>query len=683
MDLDQYMGMFMDESKEHLQALNECLLRLEANPKDKSSLDEIFRSAHTLKGMSATMGFHSVAELTHEMEDVLDKLRKDTLETNDDIVNLLFACVDCLEKMVEDISNKGGAEFDIKPMVARLKNVSQGQGATVAPKILETKPKTVVVEEATSKIDVDFILEEQEEHAIYTAQEEGLNVFALKIILVEGCILKAARTYMVMTQLENNGDVIKTVPSVQDLENENFENSFAVLFVTTKSFEDIAKKINEISEIAEVCGGNYILAEQEDSQDHNDVVTLEAKEIHVDAKENGITNNTTVKNDKKPRGSQSVRVDIERLDDLLNLVGELVINKTRLAQIGLNNKLTELVETMEQMERVTTDLQNVVMKVRMVPVSQVFNRFPRMVRDLAREIHKDLNLVITGEETELDRTVIDEIGDPLVHLLRNSIDHGIEVPEEREAAGKSPTGQVSLIARYEGNNVIIEVVDDGHGIDVNRIRRKAVEKNVLTQQEVDALDDNEALRLIFLAGFSTAETVTDISGRGVGMDAVKNKIESLGGNIDLETNLGKGSKFKIRLPLTLAITQALMVGVADEIYAIPLGSIDSTININEDSIKTVRNKEVILLRGEIIPIVRLDKALKIPRTEEFTEEEIFVVIVHVGAQKIGIIVDGLIGQQEIVIKSLGKLMNGIKIIAGATILGNGRVSLIIDVASLV
>ncbi len=685
MDLDQYMGMFMDEAKEHLQVLNECLLRLEANPNEKSSLDEIFRSAHTLKGMSATMGFHSVAELTHEMENVLDKLRKDTLEVNEDIVNLLFACVDSLEKMVEDISNSGGAEFDIKPMIVRLQNISQGKSGSVsAPKIQEAKPKTVVVEESASDLNIDFGLEEQEEHAIYTAQEEGLNVFALEVVLVEGCILKAARTYMVMTQLENNGDVIKTIPSVQDLENENFEHSFAVLFVTTKSLEEIIKKIKEISEIAEVNGSNYVLAEQENVLGHieNTPPEVTQKAEKTETKENGGNTNVDKNNDKKSKGSQSVRVDIERLDDLLNLVGELVINKTRLAQIGLNNKLTELVETIEQMERVTTDLQNVVMKVRMVPVSQVFNRFPRMVRDLAREIHKDINLVITGEETELDRTVIDEIGDPLVHLLRNSIDHGIELPEEREAAGKSPTGQVSLIARYEGNNVIIEVVDDGHGIDANRIRRKAVEKNVLTQQEVDKLDDNEALRLIFLPGFSTAEKVTDISGRGVGMDAVRNKIESLGGNIDLETTLGKGSKFKIRLPLTLAITQALMIGVAEEIYAIPLGAIDSTINITEESIKTVRNKEVILLRGEIIPIVRLDKALNIPRTEAFEQEEIFVVIVHVGTQKIGIIVDGLIGQQEIVIKSLGKLMNGIKIIAGATILGNGRVSLIIDVASL-
>lgn len=329
MDLNQYMGMFMDEAKEHLQALNECLLRLEANPNEKSSLDEIFRSAHTLKGMSATMGFHSVAELTHEMEDVLDKLRKDTLEVNEDIVNILFACVDSLEKMVEDISSSGGAEFDIKPMIARLKNISQGSGSLPAAKVQDAKPKSVVAKTACPEmeLEVDFALEEQEEHAIYTAQEEGLNIFAIQITLADGCVLKAARTYMVMTQLENNGDVIKTIPSVQDLENENFENSFSVLFVTTKTIEEIIKKIKEISEIAGVIGCNYAVVEQEKSLGHEVAVQeVKTKEEKVEVKENTpSTPNAAGKNDKKPKGSQSVRVDIERLDDLLNLVGELVI----------------------------------------------------------------------------------------------------------------------------------------------------------------------------------------------------------------------------------------------------------------------------------------------------------------------------------------------------------------------
>ncbi|MBO6304363.1 MAG: chemotaxis protein CheA, partial [Selenomonadaceae bacterium] len=383
---------------------------------------------------------------------------------------------------------------------------------------------------------------------------------------------------------------------------------------------------------------------------------------------------------KKNHAGQSVRVDIEKLDTLMNLMGELVINKVRLEQIGQTHRIGELTETLEQMDRVTTDLQNIVMKVRMVPVSQVFNRFPRMVRDVAKELNKEINLTIEGEETELDRTVIDEIGDPIMHLLRNSLDHGCELPDERERKGKPRVGEVGLIARHEGNNVVIMVTDDGAGINADKMRRKAVEKGMMTQEEVDKLDDADAVRIIFLPGFSTAEQISDISGRGVGMDVVRNKIEALSGHVDVETHVDEGSIFKIKLPLTLAIIQAMLVKVQEEMYAIPLGSIDSTINIQPDDIKTVQNKEVIVLRGEIIPIIRMEQTLQIPHVKDF--DEIFVVVVHAGEAKAGIVVDNLIGQQEIVIKTLGNLFTGLKMFSGATVLGDGRVALIIDVATM-
>ena len=383
---------------------------------------------------------------------------------------------------------------------------------------------------------------------------------------------------------------------------------------------------------------------------------------------------------KKNHAGQSVRVDIEKLDTLMNLMGELVINKVRLEQIGQTHRISELTETLEQMDRVTTDLQNIVMKVRMVPVSQVFNRFPRMVRDVSKELNKEINLTIEGEETELDRTVIDEIGDPIMHLLRNSLDHGVELPDVRETKGKPRVGEVGLIARHEGNNVVIMVTDDGAGIDANKMRRKAVEKGMMTQDEVDKLDDADAVRIIFLPGFSTAEQISDISGRGVGMDVVRNKIEALSGHVDVETKIDEGSVFKIKLPLTLAIIQAMLVKVQEEMYAIPLGSIDSTINIQPDDIKTVQNKEVIVLRGEIIPIIRMEQTLQVEHVKD--SEEIFVVVVHAGESKAGIVVDHLIGQQEIVIKTLGNLFNGLKMFSGATVLGDGRVALIIDVATM-
>ena len=385
----------------------------------------------------------------------------------------------------------------------------------------------------------------------------------------------------------------------------------------------------------------------------------------------------------KAKGRALLRVDAEKLDSLLNLVGELVINKTRLQQIGLSNQLQELSEAIEQMDRVTTDLQGVVMKLRMVPVGQVFNRFPRMVRDLSHSLGKEINLIIQGEETELDRTVIDEIGDPLVHLLRNSIDHGIEKPADRTAAGKNPVGEIRLIARHEGNHVLLLVSDDGKGLKAEAIKQKALEKGLVSKAELDAMDPSDVMRLIFMSGFSTAETVTDVSGRGVGMDVVRTKIEALGGTLELDSTPGQGTRVRIRLPLTLAIIQALLIQVQAETYAIPLGSIDSTINIVPADIRTIQQQEVILLRGQIIPLVRLGRRLGVEQSNDFgDEQELYVVIVQSGDNKIGLLVDSLVGQQEIVIKSLGTILTGIKQIAGATILGDGQVVLILDVNAL-
>jgi len=678
MDTNQYMGMFLEESREHLQNLNSCVLDLENAPDNLSVLGEIFRSAHTIKGMSATMGFTTIAELTHEMENILDMLRKSQLKATPDIIDAIFKCVDTLEQLVESVATGNESSIDNKPLIARLKALGKGE---VVPTATPAPEKVVKDSVEASTIT----LNETEIGLAKKAQAQGLQVYEVNVYLREGCLLKSARSYMVMNVLDEIGDVIKTIPVVEDLEKEKFDLNFQVVLVSGSDAEKIQQAVLSISEIEKVVVMQYNLPEEVVKTENKQQTPVEqAKPAAVNAPTPTTTPTATT---AKNKSGQSVRVDIDKLDALLNLVGELVINKTRLEQIGITHKLTDLVETIEQMDRVTTDLQSVVMKVRMVPVGQVFNRFPRMVRDLSHGLNKEINLIIQGEETELDRTVIDEIGDPLVHLLRNSIDHGIEHPEERQAKGKNPIGDIRLIARHEGNNVIIMVEDDGKGINPDIIRGIAVKKGLITQAEADKMDANEAVKLVFLPGFSTAEVVTDVSGRGVGMDAVKNKIESLGGMVDVETKINEGSKFKIRLPLTLAIIQALLVNVSEEIYAIPLGSIDSTININSSDIKTVQNKEVILLRGQIIPIVRLANVLQVPEVEkseeEQNQEELFIVIVHIGEQRAGIIVDNLIGQQEIVIKSLGKLLAGIKIIAGATILGNGQVALILDIASLI
>lgn len=675
MDTNQYMGMFLEESREHLQTLNSCILDLENDPDNLSVLGEIFRSAHTIKGMSATMGFTAIAELTHEMENVLDMLRKGQFKANHDIIDTIFKCVDTLEQLVESVAANSESSIDSKPLIAKLKALAKGE--SVETPAAKSDKKAVV---STVGSDSFIELSDTEVAVIRKAQGQGMRAYEVQVALRDGCLLKSARSYMVMNALDEVGDVIKSIPSVEELEKENFGLSFQVIVVTGGEADKIQQAVLSISEIDHADVLPCVLPEVTNAPIITAPTKVETQAVAVSEK--NIPAAAPAVSDKK-KGGQSVRVDIDKLDTLLNLVGELVINKTRLEQIGLTHKLTDLVETIEQMDRVTTDLQAVVMKVRMVPVGQVFNRFPRMVRDLSRDLNKEINLIIQGEETELDRTVIDEIGDPLVHLLRNSIDHGIEQPDERQEKGKNPIGEIRLIARHEGNNVIIMVEDDGKGINSDIIKRKAVEKGLISQAEADAMDVNEAVRLVFLPGFSTAAVVTDVSGRGVGMDAVKNKIESLGGMVDVETKINEGSKFKIRLPLTLAIIQALLVKVSEEIYAIPLGSIDSTINITPSDIKTVQNKEVILIRGQIIPIVRLANVLNVPESQQEQSEELFVVIVHIGDQRAGVIVDNLIGQQEIVIKSLGKLLAGIKVIAGATILGNGQVALIIDIGSLI
>jgi len=676
MDTNQYMGMFLEESREHLQTLNSCVLDLENDPENLSVLSEIFRSAHTIKGMSATMGFTTIAELTHEMENILDLLRKGQLKASHDIIDTIFKCVDTLEQLVESVATNNESSIDSKPLIVRLKALAKGE--SVLPAVEKT-----VIKAAASEIST-IELSDTEIAVIKKARAQGMQAYEVQISLREGCLLKSARSYMVMNALDEIGEVIKSIPVVEELEKENFALTFQVIVVSGSEADKIQQAVLSISEIDKAVALPCVLPADSSGQTITEKPVEQASKVqdeHAKTANVAVAAQTTV--EKKNRSGQSVRVDIDKLDTLLNLVGELVINKTRLEQIGLTHKLTDLVETIEQMDRVTTDLQAVVMKVRMVPVGQVFNRFPRMVRDLSRDLNKEINLIIQGEETELDRTVIDEIGDPLVHLLRNSIDHGIEHPDERQEKGKNPIGEVRLIARHEGNNVIIMVEDDGKGINADVIKNIAVKKGLISQAEADAMDVNDAVRLVFLPGFSTAEVVTDVSGRGVGMDAVKNKIESLGGMVDVETKINEGSKFKIRLPLTLAIIQALLVKVSEEIYAIPLGSIDSTINITPADIKTVQNKEVILIRGQIIPIVRLANVLTVPETEQEQPEELFVVIVHIGEQRAGVIVDNLIGQQEIVIKSLGKLLAGIKVIAGATILGNGQVALIIDIGSLI
>ncbi|MFR5641835.1 MAG: chemotaxis protein CheW [Clostridium paraputrificum] len=661
MDTSQYMNMFLEESMDNLQILNESLLELEKNPNDVDKVNEIFRVAHTIKGMAATMGFTDIAELTHKMEDVLSKFREGQLNVTQEVVTVLFDCLDTLERMVSNIEEGADSSIDIEAIIKSLHNISQVKDVA-ANKEIET---LVTLEKDNCSME----LNDYDMSIIKQAQEKDFNAIELSITLSENTLLKSARAFLIVKDLEEIGEIIKSKPSTEDIENEDFELQLDFVLITTSSEDEVKKLVENISEVRMVKTKLIEFQKIEES-------AVKPKEVKLEPKETSEEKKKSVKKEGNKKSHQSVRVDLERIDKLMNMVSELVIYRTRLEQIVVDHKSSELTETLEQVGRTTTDLQDLVMKIRMLPLDTVFNRFPRMIRDISVELNKEINFVIEGAETELDRTVIDEIGEPLIHLLRNAADHGIETKEERIAKGKPAVGTIKLVAYQEGTKALIKVIDDGAGINVEKVKAKAERVGINTE----GLSDDDIKNLIFAQGFSTNEVVTDISGRGVGMDVVRAKVSALGGTVDLISEEGKGSTFVIRLPLTLQIIQALLVNVGNETLAISLGFIDRVIDYKKDNIKKSNGKEVIIYRDDVIPLVRLNERLNI---ESVDTEKKFVIIVKVGEKTIGLLVDSLMGQQEIVIKPLGKTLSSLKEYIGATILGNGLVTLILDVGALI
>lgn len=693
MDMSQYLEIFIEESKEHLQHMNGILLELEKTPEDLNLINEIFRIAHTIKGMSGTMGYTKVATLTHEMENVLHLVRNREIPVTPNIIDVIFECFDSLENQITSIENNGvESSYDYSELVNKLIHILNTKGASPAPTAASSAPKATP-EAAVEKTEMvvsagssDFNIEvaQAQEHVIAKATEAGLNALKVKVILNESCMLKAARAFIVFNTLEQFGEIIGSYPIAEEIEDEKFESSFEVLYITKLDSTTAENEIMKISEIDKVLTELVVIGERpivEKEVNLEEVVEVVEERSFVSSASTGkVEKKEDKEKNDKSKTAKTVRVDIDRLDNLMNLVSELIIIKTRLEDNDSTSSKQNMGEAIEYLERITTSLHDAVMKVRMVPVERTFNRFPRMVRDLSKDLGKNIKLLMSGEETEVDRTVIDEIGDPLIHLIRNSIDHGIESPEDRIRAGKVDFGTVALRAYPDGNTVVIEVEDDGAGINPDRVLSKAVSKGLVTQKEAETMSQQEIVNLLFRPGFSTAEVITDLSGRGVGLDVVKTKIESLNGTVEVKTNPGHGSKFTIRLPLTLAIIQALMVNLNKEKYALPLNNIKEITTINSKSISLVQNQEVVLYRNKTLPLIHLSDVLHVPYAadERLNKEDLIVVVVKKGETEAGLVVDSLIGQQEIVIKSLGKYLTGVKVIAGATILGNGGVALIVD-----
>lgn len=699
MDVNQYLEMFIEESKDHLQSCSEHLLELEKNPQDLAIVGEIFRSAHTLKGMSATMGYEDLADLTHKMENVLDAIRNEKIQVTPEILDVVFESVDHLEEMVMDIASGGDGKRDVSSTVQKLKSIESGEA--LLPEQSVTSAVSNEVAATTEAVKGRLTFDSFEQTILLQSIEQGFNTYEIAVELRADCLLKAARVYMVFDILEKEGDIIKSSPTVEMLEDEQFDHEFYVAFVTKDPIQDLEKKLMKVSEVESVkitpisidpvsVSGETV--EQSEKVEAIDTQTQELSgEVLVSKVEDAEEESTQVEQNSSSKSSKSnaaignktIRVNIERLDILMNLFEELVIDRGRLQSIASEVNHGELNETVERMSRVMGDLQTIVLTMRMVPVETVFNRFPKMVRQLSRDLHKKINLEVIGAETELDRTVIDEIGDPLVHLIRNSLDHGIESPEVRRAKGKPEEGTVVLRAYHSGNYVFIEIEDDGAGINRNKVLAKAISKGIVSKEAAGSLSEKQINELIMASGFSTAEVISDISGRGVGLDVVKTTIESLGGNISIESTQDVGSVFSIQLPLTLSIISVMLVEIEKEIYAVPLSSIIETSIIRNSDILNAHNQKVIDFRGKVVPLVFLEEIFDVPRKETFDDEFHSVVIVRKGDKLAGLVVDSFIGQQEIVLKSLGNYLTNIFAISGATILGNGKVALIVDCNALI
>jgi two-component system chemotaxis sensor kinase CheA len=658
--MEEYKDIFLAEARDYLQGMTECLLELEKDPSRTEHLAEIFRAAHSLKGMAGAMGYVPIAKTAHDLENMLESLRSGEIKINTELVSLLFEAQDTIQLLIDNVDDQQSFQEETEALRKKLKSWNY-QAQSCNQGVQEEKNENFPV-----NIDLNELLNEFEKETLKEAAFQDQNVYYVRVQLRDETLLKSVCAYMVVKEAENYGEIIKTFPEAQELENENFGLEFSFLVLGSFDSQELQERIKKISEVEDV---GILLTNTADLRHKSG----EKQKIQKNGKSNGTKNNF--------QELKTVRVETAKLDILVNLVGELLVNRTHVVELGKQFESERLKNALSQLEKITSNLQDAAMALRMTSVKQVFDRFPRMIRDLSIEKNKEINLIIRGEDTELDRTIVNRIGDPLVHLLRNAVDHGIETPEERQKNGKLPAGTIILEARHEGSCVIISVEDDGKGLDPEVIKEKALSKNLISPEEIEKMSSEEIINLIFKSGFSTASEITDVSGRGVGMDVVRASIESLNGTVEVKTIPGKGTKFFLRLPLTLATIKVLLLKVGNETYAIPSETITKNLFVASEKIKTMGHNKAVLLKDEIIPLYSLKEKLGAGCLED--KPLYCVVVVNAGGRKLGLIVDKLIKQQEVVIKSLHGTVKNIKGISGATVLGDGSVVLIFDPANLV
>lgn len=699
---DVEISVFMDELEEKLQIINDNLLILEQDVNNQEVLQEIFRAAHTIKGSSGIMGYEKMTKLTHEIENLFDKIRSGEITVTSEMINVLFEALDVL-KMLKDEITDPSLNVDISDVLSKLSSyLKSDSGESVEKADDQTSLKQDSEQEKKSEnIEVDDALAE----VISEAELRGFTAYKIKVDLDEGCQMKEVRAFLIFETLQKSGEIVKSVPSAEDLQDGKFDLSFEVVYLTKEDQDQIKNMLMSIAEVENVQVSAISLQESETKREDSDDLKAD-KERSTDERETKSAKASATPAKEKTSKSaaassahavkpvKTVRVDVQKLDNLMNLVGELVIKRTRLnrfvelfeSKYGSDELIESLSEMSNHLGYVAGELQEQIMKARMLPISQIFNRFPRMVRDTAQKLGKEIDFIVEGKETELDRNVIEMIGDPLIHLIRNAIDHGIETPEERVKKGKLRKGKLLLKASYHESHIVIIIEDDGKGIDVQKIREKAVERGLYDRETVERMSDKEVLDLIFRSGFSTKDEVSDLSGRGVGMDVVRTAIEQINGVVEVHSEINVGTRFTIRLPLTLAIIRSLMISLGDQIYAFPMANVQETLRVSEDEIKSIGNSEVIVVRDKIVPLLRLKEHFGIvDNTHEDADlsKELFVVIITSMDKCAAVVVDKLLGEQEVVIKSLGDYLGDIDGLSGATILGDGSVALIIDARGLV